>query len=433
MADVKTPNPLTGWRSIVHSASGVLSPTLRAAVRRMLVDCDPRPDARLELKLAETRDELEACFRLLHDAYVEGGFMKPNASGMRVTPFCALPTTTTLCAKYDGQVVGTVSLIGEGVFGFPLQSAFALDRVRAKGGNIAEASGLAIHPAFRGNSAAVLFPLMKFVRQYCVEYFDVQHLVIAVHPDGIDVYESLLFFERLQEDAVDHYEFANGAPAIGAELDMRHAAVLFKVGYRDRPVNKNLYRYFFQNQLPNIKPPKRRYFTTNDPVMTPELLDYFFNVRTQGFADLDERRKSLLWSVYGGHPAYQPVLPPRQPSAPREHPLRQYPRYSISCPASVTFDAIDGGRIFVLKVIEISLNGFQVQSTLDLPVASDLAGRAVVELGRTERSVVNVRLVRRKETAQGAFYAFELDEPDSPWRRCVEALEGAHKTGDRVL
>ena len=115
----------------------VLPQSLRFAIYRSMVDCDPEPDKRLELKIAETREELEACFRILHDAYVASGFMKPDPSGMRVTIYHALPTTTTLCAKYDGRVVGTISMIREGVFGFPLQSVFDLSHIRALEGNIA--------------------------------------------------------------------------------------------------------------------------------------------------------------------------------------------------------------------------------------------------------------------------------------------------------
>jgi len=54
----------------------------RFAVYRGFVDCDPAPSDRLLLKIADTREELEACFRLLHDAYVDSGFMKPDPSGM---------------------------------------------------------------------------------------------------------------------------------------------------------------------------------------------------------------------------------------------------------------------------------------------------------------------------------------------------------------
>ncbi len=71
----------------------------RFKVFRSFADCNPAPSRRLVLKIAETRTELEACFSLLHDAYVESGFMKPDPSGMRVTIYHALPTTTRLCAK----------------------------------------------------------------------------------------------------------------------------------------------------------------------------------------------------------------------------------------------------------------------------------------------------------------------------------------------
>ena len=141
---------------------------MRFALIRSMVDCEDEPHPNLVLKIAETRDELEACFSLLHDAYVSSGYMKPHPSGLRVTVYHALPTTTTLCAKFDGKVVGTLSIVREGVFGFPMQSVFDLEAVRTQGGNIAEISALAIHPDFRKTGGAILFPLMKFM--YCLLY-----------------------------------------------------------------------------------------------------------------------------------------------------------------------------------------------------------------------------------------------------------------------
>ena len=75
----------------------------RFAVYRSFVDCDPKPDSRLVLKIAETREELEGCFILLHDAYVSSGFMQPHPSGMRVTIYHALPTTTTLSGNFTAN------------------------------------------------------------------------------------------------------------------------------------------------------------------------------------------------------------------------------------------------------------------------------------------------------------------------------------------
>jgi hypothetical protein len=80
---------------------------------------------------------------------VAAGFMQPDPSGLRVTIYHALPTTTTLCAKWDGQVIGTISMIREGVFGFPLQQSSISAQVRSKTGKIAEISALAIDPRFR--------------------------------------------------------------------------------------------------------------------------------------------------------------------------------------------------------------------------------------------------------------------------------------------
>ena len=80
----------------VRTALALLPRTWRFAFFRNLIDCDDRPDARLELKIADTQDELEACFRILHDAYVAAGFMQPDPSGLRVTIYHALPTPRLL-------------------------------------------------------------------------------------------------------------------------------------------------------------------------------------------------------------------------------------------------------------------------------------------------------------------------------------------------
>lgn len=158
-----------------------------------MVHCDANPPANLTLKLAETQEELEACFRLLHDAYVASNLMQPHPSGLRATLYHALPTTSTLLAKYDDQVVGTVSLIRQSRLGFPMQKIFQIDAIERAGGNIAEVSALAVARRFQAKGGVVLFPLLKFMYEYATRYFDTRHLVIAVNPRHIDFYESILF------------------------------------------------------------------------------------------------------------------------------------------------------------------------------------------------------------------------------------------------
>lgn len=392
----------------------------RFAVYRSFVDCDPKPDKRLVLKIAETKEELEACFRLLHDAYVGSGFMRPDPSGMRATIYHALPTTTTLCAKFDGEVVGTISLIRESVFGFPLQSIFDLHEVREKKGRVAEVSALAVHPKFRNTGGTILFPLMKFMYEYCTTFFDTRHLVIAVNPNRIEMYESLLFFERLTENSVENYDFANGAPAVGASVDLHVAPEIFKRVYGKKPRRKNLYLYFLRTRLRNIVMPSRRYFTTNDPVMTPELLDYFFNQCTHTFQNLNEREKGLLHSIYN-LPEYKQVLPAVFSESTFRIRQRRHQRYSLKCPGSFSVTSNGKTDVYALRVVEFSDDGFLAHSKTPLP--PNVWGEASVRLGSEEKSIVKAMVIRGKYKGSHGFYGFKLAESDLSWRKLVGVLK----------
>ncbi len=415
---------LSASKRLLHhafrKAFSFLPRAVRFRVYRSFVDCELRPDKRLVLKIAETKEELEACFSLLHDAYVASGFMKPDPSGMRVTMYHALPTTTTLCAKFDGRVIGTISLIRESVFGFPLQSVFDLQEIREKKGKIAEVSALAVHPDFRNTGGTVLFPLMKFMYEYCSAFFDVRHLVIAVNPNRIEMYESLLFFERLAENTVENYDFANGAPAVGATLDLHLAPQILKRTYGRKKPRKNLYHYFVHFPLRNIQIPSRRYFTTNDPVMTPELLDYFFNQRTLGFEQFNEREKGLLHSIYNAD-KYQSILPQPFSESDFERRQRRYQRYSLKCPGNFRVTSLDKPDSYALQVVELSDYGFQAHSKKRLP--TNVWGEARIQLGDRERSTVKAMVVRGRQKGAYWYCSFKLADVDLPWRKFVGVLK----------
>lgn len=268
----------------------------------------PAPRSQLTLKIADTKEELEACFAVLHDTYVESGFMKPDPSGMRLSIHHALPTTTTLCAMYDGKVVGTVSLIRENRLGMPLQNAFDLSELHSKGGCIVEVSALAISRMFRKNSGSILLPLMKFVYEFCVTHVNTRHLVIAVNPRHIKHYESLLHFRRLSTRVVESYDFANGAPAIGATLDLLQLAMEQPAGASPHWLSNKFHACLARRERSDHQVSEQRRPAADHCRLTPELLDYFFNRRTRTFANLNELEKALLHSIYD-QPEYKVVLP----------------------------------------------------------------------------------------------------------------------------
>jgi GNAT superfamily N-acetyltransferase len=409
-------------RRLTRSLFEALPVALRFGLYRRAIDFAPAPAQTLELKIADTQAELEACFALLHDAYVASGFMRPHPSGLRVTPYHALPTTTTLCAKVDGQVVGTLSIVRDGVFGFPMQTAFDISSVRAKDGRIAEISALAVHPRFRKTGGTILFPLMKFMYEYCTRYFDTRHLLIAVNPSHIEMYESLLFFQRLTAQTVDRYDFANGAPAVGATLDLQEAPAVFERAYAGKPGHRNLHRYFVATHLPAIRFPERPWHLSNDPVLTPALMRHFFRDRTQVFEMLDERKRGLLHSIYQG-PEWSAVLPPLPVAGASGIALRACPRFSMRCPATMNLG--EASNRLLATIVEISQSGFMARLLRPLQVGARC--EVLAELGDGVRARVQARVVREVSSAAGRFYGFRVEQADDAWRQCVAWLEGAER------
>ena len=179
-------------------------------------------------------------------------------------------------------------------------------------------------------------------------------------------------------------------------------------------------------KLPNIVLPGRRYFTTNDPVMTSELLDHFFNQRTQVFEGLGMRERIMLHAIYD-LPEHQKMLPSIDTSEDSglgegggKH-LRQHQRYSLKCPGTFELKSPEGKTMVTkLQVVELSKFGFLAHARDELPTR--MWGTASIQLGNAEESTVRAMAVRGKMHDGRGFYGFTLAEPDTAWRKFVGAL-----------
>jgi len=383
-------------------------------------------------KLAQTRQELEACFRLLHDTYVAAGYMRSDPSGMRVTLYHALPTTSTLMCKRGGEVIGTVSLIRENKLGFPMQSAFELDSVFSLGGNVAEVSSLAVRKPYQRGDESIVIPLFKFLYEYAEYRFDTRHLVFATHPRRMGFFEDLLCCRPLQGGAVAHYDFVNGAPAVGAHLDLVEAKETFYQKYASRPPERNLFHYFTAASLPNGQFPHRRFNTTTDPVMTPEMIDYFFNKRTGLFSTLSGRQVQVLHTIYD-LPEFRrclPLLPANMPQEEeRERPTHR--RFPVRCPARLYINRVGVRHTVALTVYECSEKIFCAHA--ETPLSAGLTGEADVDLGEDEHCKLPVEIVRLGKHNNRVIMLRLLNDAGEQgrlWRKFVRALAYAPTGAD---
>lgn len=171
----------------------------------------------ITIKIASTRSEREAAFRLVYQRYLMSGLCTANPHQMRITPHHLLPTTTVFVAIYQGEVIFTVSLIGDGELGVPMESVFPkeIQALRARGVRFGEISCL----ADRRRSLVRFLPLFVQVThlmfQFATQSSDYE-FVIAVHPKHGRFYERFFGFRPMGD--VRPYQSVQNNPAAAYSL-----------------------------------------------------------------------------------------------------------------------------------------------------------------------------------------------------------------------
>ncbi len=184
--------------------------------------CAPSGDdattADIEYRIASTRAEREAAFRLVHQSYLNAGLSEPNGFGLRVTPYHLLDTTEVFIAQLDGRIVFTLSLVIDGELGLPMESVYSdeVDALRQEGFLVGEVSCLADRRTqFRG-FFPVFVRLCRLMAQYAWRR-GLSGLAAAVHPRHARFYRRYMHFEPL--GGWRSYPSVRNRPAVALLLD----------------------------------------------------------------------------------------------------------------------------------------------------------------------------------------------------------------------
>ena len=185
-------------------------------MKRLINLCEKQPTW-LEIKIAGNDRELGGAYRLLHDVYVESGFMYPHPSGMRISNYNFLSTTVTFLAKVYEKIVGTVTLIEDSELGLPVEEVYPkeINSLRKSSFKLAEVSGLAIEKHYRFKNICLHLNYNLAIHAILTGITD---LVIAVNPRHLTFYHDLLLFRVIGPKRF--YDRVNGAPAIAMHLNL---------------------------------------------------------------------------------------------------------------------------------------------------------------------------------------------------------------------
>jgi hypothetical protein len=232
---------------------------IRAAFIRSKFEVNYDLPKEIVLKLADSEDEIEQALRLVHDSYVELNYMDPDQSQMRFTKFHALPSTVILVAKWEDEVIGTISIIPDSALGLPVDTTWNISKYRENGKMIAEISSLSIKKTFRMRRGQLLLPLCKIMFKYSSEFLKLDGIVIATTQEVEPFYTDVLLFDKVDSKSGKKHQLVKDNPStccfltIDATLPERYKAI-----YSGKSKSKDLYNFFLCQDTPNIRMPKEK-------------------------------------------------------------------------------------------------------------------------------------------------------------------------------
>jgi UDP:flavonoid glycosyltransferase YjiC (YdhE family) len=215
--------------------------------------------AGIVFKLAETREEREQAFRLLHDVYVRRGLIDPCPRGLKMSVYSFLPTTAILIGIRDGVVLSTMSLVEDSPLGLPLDELYdqEIASLRRRRRRLAEIGALAVENSARARGLTLM--MNSLLMRWALFYRRLDDLLLTVHPKSADLYRTLYLCEPLGGER--RYEKLRGAPAVLLRMDLRGWIARLRGAFdSDWPQRQehralNFYRFLLLDFHPNVSLP----------------------------------------------------------------------------------------------------------------------------------------------------------------------------------
>lgn len=182
-------------RKLLRALLGLLPKPLRNRLIREKTYFPTAMFQDIELTIATTAEDYADAFRLVHDAYVDRGWLQSQIDGRWVAWAQALPEATTLILRRGAKTIGTVTIVQDSPVGLPIDLTFSETRaLRRESRSFAELSTLALAKGERASGLGMF--LMISAWRYAKEKLGVTDLLIAVDAPIAPYYETLFCFGK---------------------------------------------------------------------------------------------------------------------------------------------------------------------------------------------------------------------------------------------
>jgi ribosomal protein S18 acetylase RimI-like enzyme len=245
-----------------------------------------------KIQRACSLEDLRQAYRLVHDVYLETGFICPEPSGMRLRMFETAAETATFVAKTDGQVVAVLSVVLDSPdLGLPSDSVFKpeLDRLRAAGARLAEVTNQAVAEPYR--KTAVPTELMRCAIALLLKA-GYNEAIAAVSPSHNGFYD-LLGFRQIGSER--SYSDKLHDPVIAVSMDVNQ----YRQRCRQLDATEGFIHDFLTESNQFIARVAGWANEAKQNFLDPHLLEQLFVVEGQFLSRCSEEELRILYRRWG--------------------------------------------------------------------------------------------------------------------------------------
>lgn len=363
-----------------------LPQAIKYALIRSRVNLPELVDLGITFKIATSLEELEQSYKLIYDSYLKAELCEWQQNPIRITQYHLLPTTLVIVAKHQEQVIGTISLVLDGVLGLPIQEVACVDVGQFDKKSLSEITNFAIHPDWRSNHS-LFFHLTKFYFMLANDYLNLDYTFIATIPEAADIYCALFGFHSF-DNKVHSFDYVAGTQGKIMYLNVKETPQFFRRIFSRKKLSKNLFHFFIQSNLPNFDYPQTTYFQTR---LNPEIpgVDRFYIEHAGSELDkLDEEQKRIIHLKFP-HLKALAQLPYLEVQKLAGY-VRKNTRYETCSP--LTLWSKTGKLITKGVATSVSISGIGLSFATNLESINKFeVGYAVLELSRPRKVKLTVR------------------------------------------
>lgn len=200
----------------------------------------------ITIKIADSSEQ-KAARELVRTVYTQLGYLSEENDNLLKKARTFDPSTITLLALRNDQLVGTLSLVFDSKSGLPIDS-FSLEEVnqlRSDSHQLCELSQFAVSQG--GLKSSLL--LCKYAKIISYDIMGYSDFVITVNPKHTSFYHKILKFDLLAGETAHPY--LSDADAISLRLNLLTLADTYKLAYQQSK-SLNLHEHFCGSDIPDI-------------------------------------------------------------------------------------------------------------------------------------------------------------------------------------